>query len=73
MFYTAYVHDTGARKKLFGVPMNTTLKVLTGVCVVYALIFVLTIPMLFSIPIAPLAAQICFGWTTFLSNGFYRP
>ncbi len=73
MFYTAYVHDTGARKKLFGIPMNTTLKVMTGVCVVYALIFVLTVPMLFGIPIAPLAAQICFGWTTFLSNGIYRP
>lgn len=73
MFYTAYVHDTGVKQKLFGIPMNTTLKVMTGVCAVYAVIFVLTVPMQFSIPIAPLAAQICFGWTTFLNNGIYRP
>ena len=73
MFCTAYAHDTGAKKKVFGIPMNTTLKVLTGMSVVYAVIFVLTVPMLFGIPMAPLAAKICFGWTTFLSNGIYRP
>ena len=72
IFYTAYVHDGSKRKKVLGISMNATGKVLAAVLAVYAVIFLLSIPMYFSIPIAPLAASVCFGWTTLLNNGFYR-
>ncbi len=73
LFYTAFVHDSGKFVRVCGVRLNTTLKVLVGVFAVYALIFLLSVPMLFCIPVAPLAASICYGWTTLLNNGFYRP
>ena len=37
-----------------------------------AVIFLLSVPMSFGIPVSPVAASVCFGWTTFLNNGFYR-
>ena len=73
LFYTAYVHDGSAVKKVLGMPMNSTLKVLFGMCILYVVLFGLSLPMYFGIPMAPGAAMACFGWTTFISNGFYRP
>ena len=73
MFATAFAHDGSAVKKVLGIPMNNTLKVLAGMCVVYVLLFLLSLPMVFCIPVSDLAASICFGWTTFLNNGYYRP
>lgn len=72
MFYTAYVHDSGEKKVICGIRMNSTAKVMAVLCTVYALIFLLSLPMYFSIPVYPLAASICFGWTSFMNNGFYR-
>lgn len=72
MFYTSYVHDGSRKKPVFGIPMNTTAKVMSAVCAVYVLVFALSLPMYFAIPVVPLAATVCFGWTTFLNNGFYR-
>ena len=71
-FYISYMHDTSRVSRVFGIRMNTTLKVLAGILAVYAVIFLLSVPMYFGIPISTLAATICFGWTTFLSNGYYR-
>ena len=73
MFATAFAHDGSAVKKVLGIPMNNTLKVLAGMCAVYVLLFLLSLPMVFCIPVSDLAASICFGWTTFLNNGYYRP
>lgn len=72
MFYTAYVHDSGEKKVICGIRMNSTAKVMAVLCTVYALIFLLSLPMYFCIPVYPLAASICFGWTSFMNNGFYR-
>ena len=72
MFCTVYLHDGSAAKKVLGIPMNSTLKVMTALLAVYAAIFLLTLPMTFGIPVPYLAAAICFSWTSFLNNGFYR-
>lgn len=72
MFYTTNLHDTSVKKKIFGFSMNTTMQVLAAVCAVYILLFLLSVPMYFNIPIAPISAQVCFGWTTLVNNGFYR-
>ena len=72
MFYTAYVHDNSEKKTVLGIAMNSTLRVLTGVVALYIVIFALSVPMYFSIPIFPIAATLCFGWTTFVGNGYYR-
>ena len=71
-FYISYVHDTSRVSIVCGVRLNATLKVLTGILAVYAVIFALSVPMYFGIRISSLAASVCFGWTTFLSNGYYR-
>lgn len=73
MFATAFVHDGSAYKKVAGIGMNATLKVLFGMCIVYAVLFLLSLPMVFGFSVPELAASICFGWTTFLNNGYYRP
>lgn len=73
MFATAFAHDGSAVKKVLGIPMNNTLKVLTGMCAVYIILFLLSLPMVFCFPVSDVAASICFGWTTFLNNGYYRP
>ncbi len=73
MFVTAFAHDGSAYKKIAGIRMNATLKVLFGMCIVYALLFLLSLPMVFGFSVPELAASICFGWTTFLNNGYYRP
>ena len=72
MFCTVYLHDGSKVKKVLGIPMNSTAKIMTALVAVYAVIFLLSVPMTFCIPVPPLAASVCFGWTTFLNNGFYR-
>ena len=72
MFYTVYCQDAGEAKKVLGIRMNSTAKVMAAVLAVYAVIFLLSVPMSFGIPVSPVAASVCFGWTTFLNNGFYR-
>lgn len=71
-FYTMYVHDGSAKKRVFGIPMNRTVQILAGVCAVFAVLFLLSVPMYFCIPMAPEAANACFGWTTLINNGHYR-
>lgn len=71
-FYTAYVHDKSGRTSVLGIKMNATLKVLFALLIVYAVVFVLMLPMTFCFPTYASAAKYCFGWTTFLNNGFYR-
>lgn len=72
-FYSLYVHDTTKRRRLFGkIRMNTISWVMFAVLIVYAVIFLLSLPMVFCIPVATLAAAICFGWTSILNNGYYR-
>lgn len=72
MFCTVYLHDGSTAKQVLGIRMNSSVKVMTGLVAVYAVIFLLSVPMAFCIPLPPLAASICFGWTSFLNNGFYR-
>lgn len=72
LFYTSDLHDGSAKSKVFGVSVNLTGKVLLGVCIVSAAITLLSVPMYFGIPVAPIAANACFGWTTFVNNGYYR-
>ena len=67
-----YLHDGSKVTKVLGMPMNATAKVMAGLVAVYAVIFLLTVPMVFCIPFPSAAAAACFGWTSFLNNGFYR-
>ena len=71
-FYTAYVHDKSGATSVLGIKMNATVKVLFALLIVYAVVFVLMLPMTFCFPLHAAAAKYCFGWTTFLNNGFYR-
>ena len=72
LFYTCGLTDGSEKKKVFGVRMNVTAKVLAAVCAVYAVLFLLSVPSYFNIPVSPLAADICFGWTSLVNNGFFR-
>ena len=72
LFYTCDLHDASKKKKILGMHLNVTGKVLFAVCIVYAVLFALSVPMYFNIPLAPLAANICFGWTSLVNNGYYR-
>lgn len=71
-FYTVWVHDGSAPSKVLGIRMNFSAKVLAGFCAVYFVLFALSLPMYFGIPVAPGAARALFGWTTFINNGFFR-
>lgn len=71
-FYTAYVHDKSGRTSVLGVQMNATAKVLSALIAVYIAVFILMLPMTFCFPTYTAAARYCFGWTTFVNNGFYR-
>ncbi len=71
-FYTAYVHDKSARTSVLGIQMNKSVKVLFALLIVYAVVFILMLPMTFCFPTFASAARYCFGWTTFINNGFYR-
>ena len=72
MFYTVYVHDGSKKSVVCGIRMNATVIVLLGVCALYLVLFALSVPMYFGIPLWQGAAYGMFGWTTFLSNGYYR-
>lgn len=72
LFYTCGLNDGSEKKKVFGIRMNVTAKVLAAVCAVYAVLFLLSVPSYFNIPVSPLAANICFGWTSLVNNGFFR-
>lgn len=72
-FFTVSAQDTRERAKLFGcIRMNTAKWVLFWLLVLYAVIFVLSVPMYFGIPLSAAAAAGMFGWTTFMNNGLYR-
>lgn len=72
-FYTVSAQDTRERAKLFGrIRMNSAKWVLFWLLAVYAVIFVLSLPMVFCIPLPAAAAAGMFGWTTFANNGWYR-
>lgn len=72
-FFTVSAQDTRERAKLFGrIRMNTAKWVLFWLLVLYAVIFVLSVPMYFGIPLSAGAAAGMFGWTTFMNNGLYR-
>lgn len=72
-FFTVSAQDTRERAKLFGrIRMNTAKWVLFWLLVLYAVIFVLSVPMYFGIPLSAAAAAGMFGWTTFVNNGLYR-
>ena len=71
-FYTAYVHDKSGETRVLGIRMNATVKVLAAFIAVYALVFILMLPMTFCFPTYTAAAKYCFGWTSILNNGFYR-
>ena len=70
--YTAYVHDKSSKTSVLGIQMNKTMKVLFALLIVYAVVFILMLPMTFCFPTYTAAARYCFGWTTFVNNGFYR-
>lgn len=72
-FFTVSAQDTRERAKLFGrIRMNTAKWVLFWLLVLYAVVFVLSVPMYFGIPLSVGAAAGMFGWTTFMNNGLYR-
>lgn len=71
-FYTVYVHDRSGKTKVLGIGMNATVKVLAALLVLYAVVFILMLPMTYGFPTTVSAARYCFGWTSFLNNGFYR-
>ena len=72
-FYTVSAQDTRERAKLFGrIRMNTAKWVLFWLLAVYAVIFVLSLPMVFCIPLPAAAAAGMFGSATFANNGWYR-
>ena len=72
-FFTVSAQDTRERAKLFGrIRMNTAKWVLFWLLVLYAVVFVLSVPMYFGIPLSAGAAAGMFGWTTFMNNGLYR-
>ena len=67
-----YVHDRSGKTKVLGIGMNATVKVLAALLVLYAVVFILMLPMTYGFPTTVSAARYCFGWTSFLNNGFYR-
>ena len=65
-FYTVSAQDTRERTKLFGrIRMNSAKWVLFWLLAVYAVIFVLSLPMVFCIPFAPPAAGGLLGGAMF--------
>lgn len=72
LFYVLGAQDRSATRRVFGLRLNRTGAVLACACVLYAVFFALSVPMLFSIPLAEAAANGMFGWTTLIGNGYYR-
>lgn len=72
-FYTAYVHDGSAKRRLFGrFGMNATAIALTVCIVLYAATFILTLPAVFAFPFPAAASAACYGWMSLQNNGWYR-
>lgn len=72
LLYTSSVYENGAKLRVFGRSVTPTFAVGAALVAVYAVVFALSLPMYFSIPLAPAAATACFGWTSFVNNGSYR-
>ena len=66
------MYENGAKLRVFGRSVTPTFAVGAALVAVYAVVFALSLPMYFSIPLAPAAATACFGWTSFVNNGSYR-
>ena len=72
-FFAVNAPELRERRKLFGrIRMNTAKWVLFWLLVLYAVLFVLSLPMYFCIPLPAAAAAGMFGWTSFVNNGLYR-
>ena len=64
--------DASAPRVLFGIRTDRTGILLACACALFIIVFALTLPMQFCIPLAEGAAAAMFGWTTLASNGVYR-
>lgn len=64
--------DKSAPRVLFGIRTGRTGILLACACALFIIVFALTLPMQFCIPLAEEAAAAMFGWTTLASNGVYR-
>ena len=72
LLYTSAAYESGASVRLFGRTFSRTVAIGGALVAVYAIVFALSLPMYFGIPLAPAAATGLFGWTSFANNGFYR-
>ena len=64
--------DASAPRVLFGICTDRTGILLACACALFIIVFALTLPMQFCIPLAEGAAAAMFGWTTLANNGVYR-
>lgn len=64
--------DASAPRALFGIRTDRTGILLACACALFIVVFALTLPMQFCIPLAEGAAAAMFGWTTLANNGVYR-
>lgn len=64
--------DASAPRVLFGIRTDRTGILLACACALFIIVFALTLPMQFCIPLAEGAAAAMFGWTTLANNGVYR-
>lgn len=64
--------DASAPSVLFGICTDRTGILLACACALFIIVFALTLPMQFCIPLAEGAAAAMFGWTTLANNGVYR-
>lgn len=64
--------DASAPRVLFGIRTDRTGILLACACALFIVVFALTLPMQFCIPLAEGAAAAMFGWTTLANNGVYR-
>ena len=72
LLYTSSAFESGGKLRVLGFSVTRTFAIGAALVAVYAIVFALSLPMYFSIPLAPAAATACFGWTSFANNGFYR-
>lgn len=72
MFYAVSSRNAPVCGSLFGMAMTKAKWVLAALSALYAVLFVLTVPMVFCVPLSVSAAAGMFGWTSFINNGWYR-
>ena len=72
LLYMSASYESGAKIRLLGFSVSRTVAIGGALVAVYAIVFALSLPMYFGIPLAPAAAAGLFGWTSFANNGFYR-